>query len=94
MMCERVVKRVSVHPVSVVLSIRTESRSLMFWPSKISHLHNENLVFNLLNDFLLFILGTVGVDVHRRLDILVSHHRLDHLEVGFVFTKPGAEGMS
>lgn len=67
---------------------------LMKWLSKISHLHNEDLVFNFLNDFLLFILGTVRVDIHRRLNILVSHDRLDHLEVGLVFTKPGAEGMS
>lgn len=63
-------------------------------PPKNSHLHYENLTFDLLDDILLFILGAVGVDVHGGLDVLVSHDRLDHLEVRFVFAEPRAEGMS
>ena len=61
---------------------------------KNSNLHYENPVFNPLNDFLFLILGAVRVDVHGGLDVLVSHDRLDHLEVRFVFAEPRAEGMS
>ena len=57
-------------------------------------LYHKNPVFDLLDDILLFILGAVRVDVHGGLDVLVSHDRLDHLEVCFVFAKPRAEGMS
>ena len=60
---------------------------------KNSHLHYENPVFNPLNDFLFLIVGEVRIDVHGGLDVLVSHDRLDHLEVGFVLTKSRAEGI-
>ena len=91
---ERVVKSVSTLYRMVekrrVTDLKSRCKSAVFTGT----LHDENIVLNVLDHFLLFVLGTVCVDIHRRLNILVSHDRLNHLQIRFVLTKSGAESMS
>ena len=78
---ERVVTRVSILTPMVekrrVTDLKPGRKSAIFTGT----LQDENIVLNVLDHFLLFVLGTVRVDIHRCLNILVSHDRLDHLEV-------------
>jgi hypothetical protein len=57
-------------------------------------LQYKNLIFHVLDDFLLLVLGAVSVDIQSSLNILMAHDRLDHLDVAFVLAKPGTEGVS
>ena len=77
-----------------ILNQRMNSEKSWFYVPKNSHLHNEDLSLNLLNDFLLFVIGAVSINVQGSLYILMPHHRLDHLEIGFVLAESCAEGMS
>ena len=38
--------------------------------------------------------GAVSVDIQSSLNVLMSHYRLDHLDVALVLAKPCAEGVS
>ena len=73
MVSERVVTRVSIHTQMVekrrVTDLKPGCKSAPFTGT----LQDENIVLNVLDHFLLFVLGTVRVDIHRRLNILVSH---------------------
>ena len=93
-MSKRVVTRVSILTLMVekrrVTDLKPGRKSAIFTGT----LQDENIVLNVLDHFLLFILGTVRVDIHRCLNILVSHDRLDYLKVRLILTKPCAESMS
>lgn len=70
-------------------------------PSLITALHHssimifsdDDLSLEIRHDLLLLFLRRFRVDIHRRLDILMTHHALDHLQVRLVFAKPCAKGM-
>ena len=64
------------------------------YAAKTGHLQDENLIFNVVNDFLLFLLCAVGVDVQCSLHILMTHDGLDDLHIGLGLTQSSAEGMS
>ena len=57
-------------------------------------LQYKNLIFHVLDDFLLLVLGAVSVDIQSSLNILMAHDRLYHLDVAFILVKPGTEGVS
>ena len=57
-------------------------------------LQYKNLIFHVLDDFLLLVLGAVSVDIQSSLNILMAHDRLYHLDVAFILAKLGTEGVS
>ena len=91
---ERVVIRESKSITPVIKWSLMEYSILKNYAAKKCHLQDENLIFNVVNDFLLFLLCAVGVDVQCGLDILMTHDGLDDLHIGLGLTQSSAEGMS
>ena len=91
---ERVVIRESITITPVMKWSLMEYSILENYAAKTGHLQDENLIFNVVNDFLLFLLCAVGVDVQCSLDILMTHDGLDDLHIGLSLTQSSAEGMS
>ncbi len=91
---ERVVIRGSITITPVMKWSLMEYSILENYAAKTGHLQDENLIFNVVNDFLLFLLCAVGVDVQCSLHILMTHDGLDDLHIGLGLTQSSAEGMS
>ena len=64
------------------------------YAAKTGHLQDENLIFHVVNDFLLFLLRAVSVDVQCGLDVLVTHDGLHNLHIALVLAQSRTEGMS
>ena len=43
--------------------------------------------------FLFFLFSRFGINIHRGFDVLMSHNRLNDLQVGLLFAKPCAKGV-
>ena len=79
--------------INIVFSFIEKTKTLLLTLVLISCFLDDDLSLEIRHDLLLLFLRGLCVDIHRRLDILVAHHTLDHLQIRFVLAKPCAKSM-